>query len=120
MVVAGQKGKRISSAALRFSSPEEDPYCGMSVDVEPFMIADGVDARRHVTTPQFVGSIALQVSSLRSRQLSVGHDPLPENKYHGAVWVKSGRPRLSRGNQRALLKEATWFVPIAGVALVDG
>jgi len=119
MVVAGPKGRRVSSAAFQFSSVGEDPYCGMSVDIEPFMIADGIDARRHVATPQFVGSIALRVSSLRSRQLLVGYDPLPENSYHGGVWGKSDKRKLSRGTQRALLKEATWFVVIDGVALVE-
>jgi hypothetical protein len=91
----------------------------MSIDVESFMLSDGVDPREHCTTPRFVGSLAFQVASFRSRNCQVGYDPLPENPYHGNVWDTAGKHKFSRSIQRALLKEATWLVPLPNVAIVD-
>jgi hypothetical protein len=90
----------------------------MSIDIEPFMLSDGVDPRVRCTTPKFAGSLAFQVASFRSRNFQVGYDPLPENPYHGNVWDPAGKHKFSRATQRALLKEATWLVPSPGVAIV--
>jgi hypothetical protein len=64
---------RLSRAALEPSSVYVDPYCGLSVDLEPFILADAVDPKRHVTTPKYMASIVLDVGSFRSRNFCVGH-----------------------------------------------
>ena len=86
-------GKRISSAAFQPSSIEQDPYRGLSVDLEALIIADRGDPRAHVTTPQQPGSVVLVVEDFRSRDFLVGYDPTitPPNKYHGQVWEDTMR-----------------------------
>lgn len=102
------------------SSQDVDPYCGLSVDVEMLMLADGLDPTRHVAQAQFVGAIVLEIASFRSRCFLVGYDPLSHNDYHGAVWENAAKgARMTRGAKRALLKEAAWIVPLPGVAICD-
>jgi hypothetical protein len=108
---------RLSTAALDPSSIEVDPYCGLSVDLEPFILAAGIDPRRHVTTPKFMASIVLTVGSFRSRRFHVGFDPLDDNPYHGGVW--QGGSKLTRSVRKALLRESQWLVPIPGIPVTD-
>jgi hypothetical protein len=111
---------RVSTAALSPSSPEVDFYCGLSVDLEPLMLADGVDPKRHVTTPKFMASIVLAVRSFRSRNFYVGYDPMNDNPYHGGVWQDAKRgSKLTRGVRKALLRESQWLVPVQGIAVTD-
>lgn len=105
--VAG--GKRISTMAFQAST---DGSRGMSVDLESSIIAGGLDARKFVTTPRFLGSVWLLVEFLRSETYLVGYEPLIDNAHHGEVWGK-----FSKGQQKKLLNNAKWFVEVEGVAL---
>jgi hypothetical protein len=112
---------RVSTAALEPSSVDVDPYCGLSVDLEPFILADGVDPKRHVTTPKYMASIVLAVGSFRSRNFCVGYDPLDDNPYHGGVWQDAQcNSKLTKGVRKALLCEAQWLVPVPGIPVFDG
>lgn len=111
--------RRVSTAAFDPSSKEHDPYCGLSVDIERFIIDDGLDAQTYVSTPQFTGAIAIAVSNFRTRSFLAGYDPYDDNPYHGAVWGDESRnSRFTRGTKKAFLKESEWFVPIKGVEIV--
>lgn len=90
----------------------------MSVDIEPFIVLDGLDPQQWVTSPRWIGSVKFTAGFLRNQQLLVGFDPLeeteaqPANPYHGGVWGS-----FSRGIQQALQSEAEWFVQIPDVDL---
>jgi hypothetical protein len=116
-VVSTPKGERLSTAVLEPSTPEYDPHCGLSVDLEQLLLAEGVHPVAHVAKAH--GAIALTVASFRDRKFMVGSDPLADNPYHGNVWqdAKAGS-KLTRGTQKALLREAVWLVAIDGVAIV--
>lgn len=107
-----ETGKRISSIWLSSST-------GVSVDLLRPIEEDGVDARKFVTTPVYVGSVKFIASDLRTAGFKIGFDPIakddpidPENPYHGLLWG-----RLSSTRFKNLLAKAEWFVPIEGVAL---
>ena len=119
-IVTSSDGKRrISTAAFDPSSKERDPYCGLSIDIEHFIVADGLDAQAYVSTPQFTGAIAIEVSKFRTRNFLVGYDPSDDNPYHGAVWADECRgSSFTRGTKKAFLKESEWFVTIDGVEIV--
>ena len=107
---------RVSTAAFEPSSIDVDLYCGLSVDLEPFILADGIDPKRHVTTLKLMASIVLPVGSFRSRSFLVGYDPLEDNPYHGDVWQDAQRgSKLTRSVRMALLRESTWLVPVPGI-----
>jgi hypothetical protein len=111
---------RVSTAAFEPSSIDIDPYCGLSVDLEPFILANGVDPKHHVTTPKFMASIALAVRSFRSRNFLVGYDPVKDNPYHGGVWQDAHRgSKLTRGVKKALLRESAWLVAVPGIPVTD-
>jgi len=83
-------GKRLSSGA--FSESEEG---GMSVDIEEWMKADGLDPLHYVADPH--GAVRLRVGDLRQQTLQVGWDPLPGNPHHGGVWgIGNGSKRKRR------------------------
>jgi hypothetical protein len=110
--------QRLSSAALDPSTSEVDRYCGMSVDIEQLMIKHGVTPAAHVQDRKFLGSIAFAVRSFRSRQFLVGCDPFAENPCHGAVWQDAARDsKFTRRTRKALLREATWSVPIENIPI---
>ncbi|UYY60135.1 hypothetical protein [Sphingomonas sp. S2-65] len=104
--------RRISSLAYQGSGSNG----GMSVDVLPFVVADGRDPREWVTTPRWIGSVKFSAGFLRGLSLKVGYNPIPEvdglpaNPYHGEVWGIS-----SKGQKNALKRAAEWFVEIDGV-----
>lgn len=81
-------GKRVSSGAYTESS---DPHGGMSVDIEDWMTADGLEALHYVRDNTH-GAVRLRVADLRALGLKVGWDPRsedpprPANPHHGAVW----------------------------------
>lgn len=108
---------RLSSACLEPSSQEVDQYCGLSIDVESFITAAGIDPKAHVTTPKHIASIVFNVDSFRTNRFLVGYDPLPENLYHGGVWEVKDTSKLTKGMRSKLLKEAEWFVPLPGVSV---
>lgn len=78
-------GQRVSSGAYSASS---GPSGGMSVDIESWMIEDGLDILNYVTDPAH-GAKRLNVGELRNAGFMVGWDPVteyPENPHHGQVW----------------------------------
>lgn len=90
----------------------------MSVDLLALINADGVDAKKFVTSPAFIGSVCFQVACARDAALRVGCDPLEGNPYHGEVWGAVDRPnRFSTRQKNALADCCTWFVEIPGVKL---
>ena len=106
----GPSGKRqVSTMALQQSKGVNG---GMSVDLEQSILEAGIDVITHVTSPQFLGSIRFVASELRSEDLMVGYDPLPDNAHHGEVWGN-----LSKGKQRRLLKKAAWCVEISNAVI---
>ncbi len=72
--------KRLSSGAFSESSDG-----GMSVDIEEWMLADGLDQLQYVTELGH-GAVRLRVGDLRATALLVGWDPDGGHPYHGAVW----------------------------------
>jgi hypothetical protein len=119
-VVKDEQGRpqRLSSAVLDPSTVEVDPYCGLSVDVEQLMIERDITPTAHAQARKFVGSIAFEVRSFRSRNFFVGYDPLLDNPSHGAVWQDAARnSKFTRGTRKALLQEAAWSVPIDGIPI---
>lgn len=102
-------GSRKLSSVV-FKSTNDNPDEGMSIDLLQLMEEAGIDPVSHVTTPRWIGSIAIPIGTIRENGLQVGYDPLPENLYHGEVWGK-----ITRGKRKALCRSASWFVEIEGV-----
>lgn len=80
MVPDGDGGKRLSSAAF-----SESTGGGMSVDIESWIIADGLPALHYINGPS-KGAARLNVGALRKLGLKVGWDPDHGHVHHGAVW----------------------------------
>lgn len=82
---------RLASGAFSESSGG-----GMSVDIEEWMIRDGVDPLNYVTDPTH-GAVRLNVGELRKLGLQVGWDPDDAHPYHGGVWgIGNGSKRKRR------------------------
>lgn len=65
----------------------------MSVDIEPWIIADGLPALHYVNSLS-KGVARLNVGALRRLGLKVGWDPDHGHVHHGAVWgIKSSTRR---------------------------
>jgi hypothetical protein len=109
VVLDGNGLRRISSIAFRASSGSAQ---GMSIDIEKLIVEGGEDPRRYVTSPVWVGSVALRTGDVRSHSLSVGYDPVDGNACHGQVWGA-----FTRSVQKALQGAAQWYVPIEGVSI---
>lgn len=73
---------RIKSSA--FSPTSRDPEYGMSVDLEQLLSEEGLPKDHKV--PKNFGAVALKVASIRSLELKVGSDPVPDNQFHGQIW----------------------------------
>jgi hypothetical protein len=102
-------GRRLSSMAFRASSGTNG---GMSIDHQQQIEEAGLDPKKFVTTPRWVGSIRFVAASLREEGFKVGFDPTDENPYHGQVWGNFGK-----GKQRRLRELCEWFVPISDVSV---
>ncbi len=91
----------------------------MSIDIPKFIEADGLSVEEWVTSPRWIGSVIFNVEFIRSLELQVGFDPLPnkqsdeENPYHGGLWGK-----FTKGKKRQLAQTASWFVEIPGAELI--
>ncbi len=117
-IVPGKDGgDRLSSMAYKASSGHNG---GMSVDLEALIIEAGLDPKKYVTTPRWVGSIRFTAKSLRDLDFQIGFDPLeedppdqPANPFHGEVWGN-----FTRGKQKDLSRLAEWYVQLEGVGLV--
>ena len=98
--------QRISSMAFTNSSDIE----GISIDFEALILEAKLDPKKHVTTPRWIGSVALAAQDLRDEDFRVGYDPLPDNAFHGQAWGKSDKKKAKR-----LQIKIRWYVPIPGV-----
>jgi hypothetical protein len=89
---------RIASGAYSESSEG-----GMSVDIEEWMIEDGLEPTHYVTDSAHC-AVRLIVAKLRELGLKVGWDPLAENPHHGAVWgIGNGSKRKQRVSKLAIV-----------------
>ena len=86
----GTGGKRLSSGAFTESSDG-----GMSVDIESWMIADGL-GQLHYVTDASQGAVRLNVGELRKLGLKVGFDPDGGHQHHGSVWGLGGPKQRRR------------------------
>ena len=85
----------------------------MSVNLQKLIEENGSDARQHVTSPYWMGSVRFEAGALRQEDFQVGFHPLPENLFHGEVWGQFTTPQ-----RRRLQALATWFVEIPGVMIL--
>jgi hypothetical protein len=85
--------RRISSGAYSESS---DVHGGMSVDIEEWMAADGLDPLHYLTDPSH-GAVRLSVGELRAAGFQVGWDQQAGNPHHGSVWgIGNGSTRRKK------------------------
>jgi hypothetical protein len=97
---------RVASGAYSESS---DAHGGMSVDIEEWMAADGLEPL-HYVADETHGAVRLNVAALRPLGFQVGWDPLPENPHHGAVWgIGNGSAR-----KRRIAREARTIRKVTG------
>jgi hypothetical protein len=83
--------RRLSSGAFSESSDG-----GMSVDLEVWMRADGLEPLHYATDPTH-GAVRLNVGELRRLGFQVGWDPDGGHRHHGAVWgIGPGSKRKKR------------------------
>ncbi len=82
---------------------------GMSVDLQMLIEEVGLDAKRYVISPPWIGAVRFTAGSLRNENLMVGYDPLPvENRpYHGQVWG-----HFTQSMPRRLMGLAQMFVEL--------
>jgi hypothetical protein len=93
--------RRISSGAYSESSDG-----GMSVDIEDWMIRDGIVALHYVIEPSH-GATRINVGALRALGFQVGWDPKISNPHHGAVWGLTNSKRRTKVAKLAkLLRKA--------------
>jgi hypothetical protein len=82
---------RVSSGAYT-----ESKEGGMSVDIESWMLADGLQQLHYVSADE--GARRFRVGDLRAMGMMVGWDPDGGHYHHGAVWnvpgSTSGRRRI--------------------------
>jgi hypothetical protein len=84
---------RVASGAYSESS---DLYGGMSVDIEEWMIGDGLHSLHYCKNPAH-GATRINVGKLRALGFKVGWDPKTDNFHHGAVWgIGNGSKRKRR------------------------
>jgi hypothetical protein len=83
---------RLASGA--FSESAEG---GMSVDIEEWMIQDGIENPLHYIRDQTHGAVRISVGELRKQGLRVGWDPQNNNPHHCCVWgIGNGSRRKKR------------------------
>lgn len=96
---------RVNSGAY---SETGDPPFGMSVDIEGWMVADGLSPLHYLPNPTF-GATRLNVGALRLAGCQVGWDPIPGvNPHHALVWGlrNSGSMRKKIARLAITLKKA--------------
>jgi hypothetical protein len=87
------EGKRVASGAY---SESGDDIGGMSVDIEEWMIEDGLDSLHYVVNSTD-GARRIEVGELRRLGFQVCWVPEPGNPHHGAVWgIGNGSKRKKR------------------------
>jgi hypothetical protein len=87
---------RVSSGAFS-ESTVAGIRCGMSVDIECWMIKDGLEPLYYVRDPAH-GATRLRVGYLRALGMKVGWDPDNGHKHHGAVWggTQTNRKKMQK------------------------
>lgn len=105
---------RISTKAYKPSSGDKS---GMSIDLKCLIERANLSVADYVTTPVFTGSVEFEVSTVRSKSMIVGFDPLPENPYHGEVWGSQKPNHFTRSQVRAIQSSARWLVRLPDVEL---
>lgn len=115
LVPDGRGGRRISSALLKVSSPNQ----GVSVDLERLILEDQQDPHLHIMLPPpaAIGAVKFTALDFRQEDLMVGFDPIYDdpvraNPYHGQVWGNFTQSKIKR-----LLKLAQWYVVIPDVTI---
>ena len=106
---------RISSGAFN-SSTKNDPYFGLSVDLESLA---GISPIQN-----FACSVKFQTSVARNLKLLIGYDPISNpaegiNLAHCGIWriETGGSARLSKGQSKTLHRNAIWHKQIPGVKI---
>lgn len=87
---------------------------GMSIDIEQLIVKAGINARKFVTTPKWMGSVHFTAGAIRDNEFMIGRDPLADNPYHGEVWGNFTSAKVKR-----LQRLAQWYVAIKDVRLND-
>lgn len=87
--------RRLASGAYSESSDG-----GMSVDIEEWMLADGLDPLHYVTDPTH-GATRIKVGDLRALGFMVGWDPKLHNPHHAAVWGLTNSKRRTKVSRLA-------------------
>lgn len=97
---------RVSSGGFSPTSRGRDFYCGMSVDLQSDLLANGTDSADPSYHPEVKVIMSLKVGEIRREvpKLLIGHDPKPDNPAHCNVWGVS-----TPGNKRVLLRLANWI-----------
>ena len=94
--------RRIASGAFSQSSDGS----GMSVDIEAWMIEDGLEPTHYITEPDH-GAVRISVGSLRAMGFRVGWAPEPSNPHHAAVWgITSSSHRKHVRNMAETIRKA--------------
>jgi hypothetical protein len=107
--------KTLSSQCFK---PSSDPFEGLSVDIESWLIEDRIPLEAFLLSDRYPGAVVIVVGDARGLTRQVGWDPISaegdqaENQYHGEVW---GITRTSKPNQRAIQRISSWLFPIDGV-----
>lgn len=98
------QGRRISSIAFR---PSSGPDGGMSVDLQRLIEEAGLEPRKYILSPPWIGAVRFTARGLRGEGLMVGYDPIPNiNPYHGEVWG------ITKAIQKRLQAIAVWLVAV--------
>jgi hypothetical protein len=84
--------RRISSGAY---SDSGDATGGMSVDIEEWMMAEGLTTLHYLTDTSH-GAKRIKVGDLRALGLQVGWAPEPDNRHHALVWGISSSSRRKK------------------------
>ena len=115
-IVTRADGRRTLST--KCFKPSSDKSAGLSVDLEGWLVEDGIDPAGYVTNPKYMGSVVFPVEAARVLGCQVGWDPIEAdvrteaNPYHGEVW---GVGRNNKARQRAIQNASDWLVPFEGV-----
>lgn len=99
-------GKRLSTMAFQAST---GPNGGLSIDLQRLIEEAGLDAKKFVLSPPWIGAVRFAAGALRSEGLKIGCDPIPNNPYHGQAWGD-----FTKKLRKRLLVLAEWFVPLRG------
>jgi hypothetical protein len=112
-------GQRLSSAVFK-----HHPRQGhLSFDSERCIVDGGDDPAAYVTSPIWMGALAISVGELRSvdpadkpeQRWKIGMVPIiPENPCHAGLWGK-----VTQGQSNELQRRSSWLVAIPGVAKLE-